>query len=44
MTDEEVKEMAEAHWKFLERWLHMIYVDALVHGVKHGKEDTDDTK
>jgi hypothetical protein len=35
---EEVKKLAEAHWEFLERWLHMIYVDAMIHGVKHGAE------
>ena len=34
------KEIAEAHWTFLERWLHIIYVDAWVHGYKHGKEDS----
>ncbi len=38
MTDKEARELAEKHWKFLEKWLHMIYVDALVHGIKHGQE------
>lgn len=39
MTEEEIaKELAEQHWKFLERWLHMIYVDSFVHGFKHGQE------
>ena len=36
MTEEEAKELAEQHWKFLERWLHIVYVDAMVHGIKHG--------
>ncbi len=39
---DKAKELAEAHWKFLESWLHLIYVDALVHGYKHGKEDKED--
>lgn len=38
MPDKEARELAEKHWKFLEKWLHMIYVDALVHGIKHGQE------
>jgi len=33
------KEKAEAHWKCLESWLHIIYVDAFVHGYKHGVQD-----
>lgn len=36
MTEEGAKELAEEHWTFLERWLHIVYVDALVHGIKHG--------
>jgi hypothetical protein len=39
MTDEEAKQLAEAHWKWLESLLHKIYVDAMVHGIKHGAED-----
>lgn len=35
----EVEQMAEDHWEFLERWLHMVYVDVFVHGYKHGVED-----
>ena len=31
-------ELAETHWKWLEGTLHLIYVDAMVHGVKHGRE------
>ena len=36
MTEEQAKELAEQHWKFLERWLHMVYIDAMLHGIKHG--------
>lgn len=36
--NEKAREKAEQHWKFLERWLHMIYVDAYVRGFKHGAE------
>ena len=42
MTEQEAKELAEAHWRFIERWLHMVYVDAMVHGIKHGQEGRDD--
>jgi len=38
MTDEEARELAEAHWKWLESLLHKVYVDAMVHGIKHGNE------
>ena len=38
VTTEEAKELAEAHWEWLETWLHLIYVDAMVHGIKHGQE------
>lgn len=30
MTSE--KDLAEEHWKFLEKWLHLIFVDAVVWG------------
>ena len=39
MTDQKAKELAEEHWKWLESLLHKIYVDAMVHGIKHGQED-----
>ena len=41
MNEEEVRRLAEEHWKFLEKWLHIVYVDTFVHGYKHGKEDKD---
>ena len=33
------KEMAEAHWKWVEKICHIMYVDAMVHGYIHGRED-----
>lgn len=35
---EKARKKAEEHWKFNERWLHMVFVDAFVHGYKHGLE------
>jgi len=32
----EARELAEAHWQWLESILHKIYVEAMVHGFKHG--------
>ncbi len=43
------RQEAEAHWKFTEGVVlkmlevtHYTYVEALLHGDKHGKEDKDD--
>lgn len=36
----ESEKLAEEHWEFLERWLHIIYVDAFIHGYKHGLESS----
>jgi len=38
MTEQEARELAEKHWEWLETLLHKIYVDAFIHGIKHGKE------
>jgi hypothetical protein len=38
MNEKEFRKVAEEHWRFLERWLHIIYVDALVHGYKQEVE------
>lgn len=38
MTEEEARKLAEEHWRWLEGLLHKIYVDAMVHGIKHGQE------
>ena len=35
---EKAKKLAEEHWKWLESWLHIVYVDAFIHGYKHGCE------
>jgi len=32
----DVKEDAEKHWAYTESWVHKAYVDAFVHGDKHG--------
>ena len=37
-----VEDTAEKHWAFLERWLHMVYVDAFLHGFKHGVDSACD--
>lgn len=42
MTDKEAKELAEKHWEFIEKWLHMVYVDSMVHGIKHGQQSKED--
>ena len=39
MNEQEARELAETHWKWLETLLHKIYVDAFIHGIKHGKEE-----
>jgi len=39
LTPEGARKLAEAHWAWLESLLHKIYVDSMVHGIKHGKED-----
>ncbi len=36
-TKEEAKILAEEHWVWVETWLHLMYVDAFVHGYKHGQ-------
>ncbi len=37
MTEAEAKALAEEHWAWLESLLHKVYVDAMVHGYKHGR-------
>ena len=39
MTSRADVEQAEAHWQFMEKWLHMVFVDAFLHGKKHGKAE-----
>lgn len=31
--------LAESHWEWLEEILHKVYVDAMMHGYKHGEDD-----
>ena len=47
MNDKEARELAEAHWHFVEQILlreleqkHFLYVEAMVHGIKHGQDAT----
>ena len=49
MNEEEIKELAERHWDYTEQIIlhqleltHRLYVAAMAHGIKHGKEDKDD--
>ena len=37
MKEDKARKLAEAHWKWLEALLHKVYVDAMIHGYKHGK-------
>jgi flagellar biosynthesis/type III secretory pathway protein FliH len=42
MDNQEALAKAEEHWEFLEKWLHMAFVDAFAHGWKHGEEEAYD--
>ena len=33
------KRLAEEHWLFQEKWMHMVFVDGFVHGYKHALEE-----
>lgn len=35
--DPAVYRLAEEHWQYLEKLIHVIFVDAFVHGYKHGE-------
>ena len=44
MTNKEARELAESHWEWLEKILlqqlevqHKLFVDAMIHGIKHGQ-------
>lgn len=39
MTSRADVEQAEAHWQFLEKQFHKIFVAAFLHGKKHGKAE-----
>jgi hypothetical protein len=34
MKMKEPQELAEEHWKFLEKWLHQIFVDGFINMAK----------
>ena len=36
---EKAQDLAEEHWAWLEKLLHKIFVDAFIHGYKHGREN-----
>jgi hypothetical protein len=36
---EEARDLAQKHWEWLEGLLRKMYIDAFVHGFKHGQED-----
>ncbi len=37
MNDEEAKKLAEDHWAYVEKVCRVMYVDAFIHGIKHGR-------
>ena len=38
MNKEEIKKLAEDHWEYVESICRKMYIDAFIHGVKHGLE------
>ena len=44
MEEDEVKTLAENHWKYVESICHKMYVDAFIHGYKHDKNNSDTNK
>jgi len=37
MNEKQAKELGEKHYIYIESLCHKMYVDAFVHGVKHGQ-------
>ena len=35
----EIRKIAEEHWKYVESICHKMYVDAFIHGFKHGSNE-----
>jgi len=33
------RELAEKHWDYVESICHKMYVDAFIHGMKHGRDE-----
>lgn len=51
ISEQEARKIAEAHWEYTEAILikeleqkHFLYVEAMVHGIKHGQESKDAEK
>jgi len=42
MNNEKAKKLADEHWDWFGKTIEMIYKDAMIHGYKHGVEDTVD--
>jgi hypothetical protein len=39
MSESEI--LAREHWKFISKWLEIVYIDSFIHGFKHGVESTE---
>ena len=39
MADKPASLIAQEHWDWVATWLRMMYIDAFVHGYKHGVEE-----
>ena len=37
ISEKETEDMAEAHYAYVESVCHKMYVDAFIHGLKHGQ-------
>ena len=42
--DKTARELATEHWDWLETLLRKVYIDAFIHGYKHGEEKDEDKK
>lgn len=36
VTKEEIRDIAEEHYKYVESVCHKMFIDAFIHGFKHG--------
>ena len=39
MNTKEATKLAEDHWVYVEKICHVMYVDVMVHGIKHGQAE-----
>jgi len=37
-NEKQVKDLAEQHWQYVESICHKMYIDAFIHGFKHGSK------